>query len=718
MLRRICCFLLSAALLVGIVTGCGQTGKPGQTETKPDTKSETVGVEIVMPYAEGVRAVVQGEAATTVQAYLVARAYIAKLAEMDLETFDAAEFVELVQKASDTLDIAEALAASLSDHCDALIAMEEAGEPTIGPAVMREISHARPVPHSLIPRAYAAEKNDSVKWAEHITETFDKAPFGKKLQSIADDMGTDVKHAKAALEMAQNILSGEAHIEQADFENKCYQTAVGVKAGATAAGFVVACVAAAPAAAAAGAAAATGGAAVSSAVTFGGVVCSGVNTVLDVNDAAIIIATDGEGNETSEAIEKTSSQFAPVSAAFALAGAAVNVKNLSDAARGKEVLFDGTKITTAAEKTKAIFENSVNLGLFVVPEAVSEYNDGSALGGTFTRDDTGWHFTLWETLTGASEEGQSGGQTQPEQTDAPETPFPADQVIAQFDGFTDPDEPFATWEYIAWLDEMMAEALGEEPADETEPEAGETGGSVGEADYDVSGTYTMVLNSESGASDTVTAEVELRSDNTMSIDFGLHKSVLGDDYSMTVDMTQIGEYIHLTGSYNPETMTFWGTGAGRGDDFVSASFFDMYDTVITFDRSGSATGTNAEGMEILGMDICTYITMTRVGKSDYPTAAEIAGTYVFAITDPTTGEGGSLTCIYVKTGEQQVSMQIAGSDAVYAGTYNLSNGLWSWVGEGQDASTWFTKDALGKIHGMFTVRSGETVVYEGPGDRA
>ena len=234
MARRISCILLSILLISSTLVSCGK--KENNEETGKETVSITDNTEtgeagkinsavVTIKYPEGLRAVVEGEAAVAFQAYLVSRAYYEKLVTYDLDNFDANEYMELYKKADNTARIAEKLAANLEKDCELLAEKEDAGEVMAQPATMeiiasnfvesRETVLARNLIKErltglLFVKVYAAEKSSAVKWAEDITNQFDKAPTGKKLKTLAEQMGTDVKHVKSLVDMAQDILTGDA----------------------------------------------------------------------------------------------------------------------------------------------------------------------------------------------------------------------------------------------------------------------------------------------------------------------------------------------------------------------------------------------------------------------------------------------------------------------------------------------------------------------------
>lgn len=768
MARRISCILLSILLISSTLVSCGK--KENNEETGKETVSITDNTEtgeagkinsavVTVKYPEGLRAVVEGEAAVAFQAYLVSRAYYEKLVTYDLDNFDANEYMELYKKADNTARIAEKLAANLEKDCELLAEKEDAGEVMAQPATMeivasnfvesREAVLARNLNKErltdlLFVKVYAAEKSSAVKWAEDITNQFDKAPTGKKLKTLAEQMGTDVKHVKSMVDMAQDILTGDAYTDQAEFENLWYQRAYEIKAGASTAGFVVAV-------------AASGGAAAGplvTAISTGGVVCNGVGAVLDIGSAGTIVYTNGEGNDYTVAFEKTASQFAPVNAAFGFAGAAVNVKNLADIAKGKTTLVDGTTIVDGISKNQAIIENSGQAIVYMGSEIQNYADSGSVLGGSFTRTDEGWEITLKDTVLGTSPEekkavenvltetgisddvakqvaeGNAGGNTD----DSDTTAFPADTYIEMWDGFNDEEHPFDADAYIELIEETIDEIeSNSSDADDKDKETDDE-----DVEEGVAGNYTMVLSSANVGNDTVAAQVVLYDGNAMTVDFGLHKVVVNDDFSMSLDMSTIGEEVHLEGTYEPATGTFTGQGTGSNDNPLAESYWNSFETVITFNEDGTATGTMGAGESILGMDISTSISMKKDGgavassKGSNETEVEdgkkapgtltskdVAGTYQMHGYSTISEEESDVTYVFTAKGPDKLEIKDTAQDGTFVGSYNPDTRIWSYMeaveGEAVTITVKFTKNADGGITANMTTTYNGQVWVEASG---
>lgn len=667
MTKRILCVLLSVAMVLSMLSGCG----------KKESNIHTVEVTIKDP--EGIRAVVQTEIAVIVPAYLSSMAYYNMLRDVDLDNFDANQYMDMLNKAERTLDITEKLAKRFNRDCKILAALEDAGIKTAEPAKMKEIACAPtklPAPYAdpFTLTVYAKDKSASLKWAEDLTKTFDSAPFGHKLQAVADAMGTDVKHAKVAIGMAQDIISGDGYVDEAAVANTCYQGAVVLKASA-AIGVAVCSggVAAAAAATATPAAAA---------LATAGVVCNGVNAVLDTGSAVTIVATNGEGNEYTEAFQNTSTQFAPISFGVGLLGAASNITNIASALKNNDPNI-----------TKVLAEEGGQLVTFIGSELVNYRNDNTVAGGTFTKTKEGWKFTLVDTLLGKKPEEKKAAVDMLKQLGVNEAAakgaidivtndllteeeakkiiemenaeVPPEAIIDMWDGFNDEDAPFDEDAYLDVLQDMMEDAIEDAEEndgfefegwdaydyaddednedydednedydeDDADDEADSDDSSVG--GWNVAGEYSMTITPAGGIPDPVDASVILSDDNSMIIEFATH--CINQDLT-SLDMNRIAEHVHLVGKYNPSNKTFTGRGTGEvsgevkykketiedengvtfdidvvdSGGFLSDSYWNIYDTVITFDESGKAHGTLATGERIMGMSCESSITMEKI----------------------------------------------------------------------------------------------------------
>ena len=153
----------------------------------------------------------------------------------------------------------------------------------------------------------------------------------------------------------------------------------------------------APAAAAAAPAAGTLGAVVKT----GGVVCTGINTILEVGSAGSIIYNNGEDNEVSIACDKTEAQFAPIGQIFSIMGLGTALKDIGTT--GKKILESGYKSLTPKELND-LGENSFGVISYITTSINDYVTDGSVLSGAFKKTDNGVEFALVDTLTGTEKE--------------------------------------------------------------------------------------------------------------------------------------------------------------------------------------------------------------------------------------------------------------------------------------------------------------------------
>lgn len=725
MWRKILGILLGVTMTVSLLAGCSLPFSKGGEDAGVVHE-----VKIKLSNPEGVRSVVESEAAVLVPAYLTARAYFDKLKNYNLNDFDADEYLDTVRKAYNSAEIAEKLAEKLYSDCDELITIQDAGTKTAAPATMEEVALLEKIPsdtllNPLITPVYAAKKSPSVQWAEEITKTFDSAPTGKKLKTLAEQMGTDVKHAKKAMEMAQDIISGDAYYEQAEVENLCYQRCFEIKATSSVVGFAVSIPVTAAGAATAGA--------VASAVAWGGVACGGCSAVLDVGTAGTIVYTNGEGNEYTKAFEDTATQFAPINSTFALANAAVNVINIGKAIKAG---------TNSPEFTKTMVEEGGQLLTFIGNEGVNiSASDGtSILGGTFSKTDNGWEITMMDTILGtsstekeaASEVLKNAGVSEDVAEEAVdviageiksgdwptdseisyEEPLPADDMIEQWDGFNDENNPFDADAFIYLTELAMDEASdgsgyagedsgysenewGDEWDEDSGEGFGENSGEGSEGGDGISGLYTVNITNSYGPGDSTEARVVLNDDNTMTIDIDFH--ALNDDLSL--NMNDIGSKVHLVGTYDPNTMTFTGQGDAPSTDAMGDSFWNICETVLHFDTNGNVSGTNAAGETSFGMSCESQISMSKKSSgSSSLTSNRVEGIYYCRGFSELYGKDIDATYIFTATGPNSLTISDdEQTEDKFEGHYDPNTGMFSVSDEEGSIEARFTENGNGKI---------------------
>lgn len=402
--KKITCLLIASSLVLTGLTGCGKnkidTEQPIESSIDSnsdissnidsETSFETNKVEITFPDETDAESIMNVTGGIAINSYLVARMKLDKFLQYDYEHGDIEEYQRLLDDATASFKHAEKASYifDLSAYIWLVEKEESSGHPTyenLSPTV--EHNNYNP----FITTVYAADTDSpAVKWAKDITERFDKAPAGKGIRTLAEQLGTDSKRAYSQLIQAQNILNGDEYTKIADAANNAYKTANVLKTAGTGAGFVIA-VAAAPATTVLGSVVATGGA-----------VVSGVNTLLEIGSTASIIHTNGEGNWITDACDNTEAQFAPVTQIFAVGGLFSNVGNLKSA--GKELLNKNGNLFKNILKSNNTAEDVFGL-ISYGTDALNNYKkEGTILGGSFTKTDSGIKFTLIDTLCGTDSE--------------------------------------------------------------------------------------------------------------------------------------------------------------------------------------------------------------------------------------------------------------------------------------------------------------------------
>ncbi len=369
--RQILSLFLVLMLTLSVFAACG--GKKAADQ-----------VRVKLPPATDAEQAMNVTAALAVNSYLTARAYLDLFLACDTENLDeagAAELTETLKSAIAAFENVDLLSEALTKATDVWENTKDDPKPVLASLCIRN------VPFGLT--AFAAGDTGATKWAQDIVDAYDKAPAGKGIRTLAAQLGTDAKHAYAQLKQALAVLEGAEYTAIADKANTAVQVASTLKTAGTAAGLVIA-VAAAPAAGTLGAV-----------VKTGGVVCSGINTLLEVGSTGSIIYNNGEENEISIACDKTEAQFAPIGQIFSVLGLGLALKDVGTT--GKKILDSGYKSLSAKEMND-LGENSFGILSYAANSFNDYMNDGSILSGTFKKTDDGVDFTLIETLTGTEAE--------------------------------------------------------------------------------------------------------------------------------------------------------------------------------------------------------------------------------------------------------------------------------------------------------------------------
>lgn len=369
-----------AVLLVGVMIltcfGCGRTDPGDDTQISDNvsnsssntdtTSKKAVGdcviniSKVKLPAESEERLSVEKEAGLAVNEYIAARACLDEFLDYDIESGNLEEYSELLNNAVVAFESMEEVASSLERNAASLeekeiasaqISIEDIDLSFLNPFVLNA----------------CAEESEAVKWAKDITERFDKAPVGKGIRTLAEQMGTDAKHAYAQLKQAQDILAGNAYEDFAQTANTAYKTAKVLKTAGTAAQFTLSIVTANPVT--------TTGAV----MTAGGIVVNGLNTMFEVGQTGSILWV-GDDNKLSKSLENVENVLAPIGSVIGLYGCASNL------AKGAELLDDGAGMA----------DTLMYLGTSIYDYAT----EGKILGGSFTQGkDGGIECTICETMT-------------------------------------------------------------------------------------------------------------------------------------------------------------------------------------------------------------------------------------------------------------------------------------------------------------------------------
>ena len=462
--KRIVYPVLVILIVLSMLSGCIKL--PGRRSGGQSTINKA---EVLLPSPTDIQAGIDDAQQMAVGSYLVARMYLEMLLQYDADKGNKKEYDKLLADTIKAFETAEKVSDAL--YGAALyseVVVKSGGVKFDGKAKLQMIRPVNLLPTGLGITAHAATESEAMKWAREITEIYDKAPSNKGVKTLADQLGTDCKHAYAQLKQAQAILEGGAYSDFADYANTCYKTAYALKAAGTTAGLVVSVAVAGPA---------TGLAAVAQ---TGGIVMGGVNTVLEIGAAGSVIYTNGEGNEVTTFCEKTEAQMAPVGQVFSVMSLGLNAHKLltggysSDAAKA---LKDGTYTSYLDGVKNDIFGATAYLGT-----SVYDYMDsGSILSGTFTKTNEGFKFTLMDTLKGTSGEEEknvkevmkAAGVTEEQAEEAIKNKAPADvpklnevpletaeKIIEEYKGVS-PEGGFDGENYENAIDDYYGERVSE-----------------------------------------------------------------------------------------------------------------------------------------------------------------------------------------------------------------------------------------------------------------
>ncbi|MCR4589409.1 MAG: hypothetical protein K5668_01130, partial [Lachnospiraceae bacterium] len=441
-------------------------------------------VDILIPYPKGEEALVNSTATLALHYDYVAQACLDKFMQYDLENGSVEEYKALLDDTVTAYENLETASACLEEAVDIWMATddeESREEPQItGQTLIPTDDKLEPFIYTV----YAAEDSPAMKWAKDITQVFDKAQAGTGVRTLAGYLGTDAKHAYAQLKQAQAIIENGAYNDEADLNNQCYKIAHTVKTGATVAGAIVAAVAA-PASVTL-----TVPGVLEGVATIGGLFMGGVNSVCEVYSTGGLWLNNGEDNSVSARADQIEAKLAPLTATFSLLGAGVSAYKLGVNDMKAEGLID-----------RLYNEDSVGL-IFTGYDTINEYvQEKTLVGGTLTKTDKGWKFTLMDTMLGDDEESreaakkvlenagvdpetaeaavQKGIENRQQNIDPPEVEISdtlpserIDAILEQNDGILPGQEGLDLMELLQQLD-LLAEEKGIEPGSSGDPDTGE-----------------------------------------------------------------------------------------------------------------------------------------------------------------------------------------------------------------------------------------------------
>ena len=465
---RIISVFLAAAITITALSACNF---PKREETDDGINR----VAVILPEASKEEETANLTAAVTINSYLTARAYLDLILEYDtgnMSEDDAEEFVSLINDATVMFENTELLSYELTDAVDA---WEESGKER-DEAELKELSASATYKLSFSQNVYADEKSSAKEWAEDIVKTYDNAQPGKGLRTLAEQMGTDAKHAYAQLKQAQAILEGAAYTDVADKADTIVTGLKTLKAAGTTASFVIA-VSAAPASV--------------GLVETGGILCTGLSAIAQVGSLGSQFICGTEDNYVSATFDKLDDKASKLGTVFGFVGLGSALPDISKT--GTQILSKGWNSLSDSAK-ESFINNSLGVVSLASSELTNYLDDGSLLGGAIKVTDKGTEITLLDTQTGKKDEDTDRvkellNETGLNKSDVkkimkeddpkgPEDALPEDvakKIIEDNEPLT-PDGGFDTNGFI----EGVAEEIGMAPmtsateTDETEPDITET----------------------------------------------------------------------------------------------------------------------------------------------------------------------------------------------------------------------------------------------------
>ena len=278
--------------------------------------------EVLIPYPTGQEAVVNSTLGLALHYRMVAQAYHDELIAYDFKKGSVEEYSALLNDTIKAYENLENVSEGLSIATDKWMNTNDEDSRKTPVVVAYTMEPTESGLEPFIYNAYAAPDSEALKWAKEITEKYDKAPVGKGVKTLAEQLNTDAKHAYAELKKAQAIIEGAAYSDLAEVENTCYKIAITAKTAGTVAGFL------AGAGAVEGAVSATALGVAEGVCTAGGVVMGGVSSILQIGSTASTLIHNGEDNRVSTALDGIESFYAPVATVLTIGGGISNINNI------------------------------------------------------------------------------------------------------------------------------------------------------------------------------------------------------------------------------------------------------------------------------------------------------------------------------------------------------------------------------------------------------
>jgi hypothetical protein len=299
--RRFFALLLVCVLMFSL-SACG-----GQKTTG---KAEEIEPITVKRDAEPLAAQTASEAtAIALRQYIYARLATEAFAAADLEAMSVEEVQVLVEDATRAWEAA-ALSASVAEEITAQ-AVEVLEAPAIRKTAASGLPQAQfmtlaaaPANFQVIALSASSPKElDPQTWAENLTKQYDAIKGAKRYKQLAQQLGTDAKAAYEQMELAQEIIRGQA-MKDAAFWDKMTKAAQATKTASKVGLLGISMIA-------------TGGGSVGL-LEGTGLLVGGVDCIVDVAETGSTIVL-GDGNQVAVAFGDIKEKLGPVSSLIGLA---------------------------------------------------------------------------------------------------------------------------------------------------------------------------------------------------------------------------------------------------------------------------------------------------------------------------------------------------------------------------------------------------------------